>query len=205
MNTQKLKCQRFHKEHSLSLAQHTRCKHSQHNYIAAHNEEKKDNCKIAQNDHTEKRSKRSTNNNRYKSFLGTPKIDGRRSVLLYNQKTAAEQVWEINLVFFRSLHKQKTDSEKIFTFQIETCQDKPHKACDSKQPKARIWMSLPITLGNLETSFVCELLKPASEASIWRTVAPILTIRLGKREVGSALTNCFYITRFQEKLVFLQN
>lgn len=201
MNAQKLKRQWFHKDYSLSLTQHTRCKHSQHNYIA----EKKDNCKIAQYDHIEKRSERSTNNKSDKSFLGTLKIDGRHSAALYNQKTAAEQVWENNLVFFRSLHKQKTDSEKIFISQIETCQDKPHKASDSKQPKARIWMSLPTTLGNLETSFVRELLKPASEASIWRTVAPILTIRLGKREVGSALTNCFYIMHFQEKLVFLQN
>lgn len=51
-------------------------------------------------------------------------------------------------------------------------------------------MSLPTTLGNLETSFVCELLKPASEVSIWRT-APILTIRLGKREVGFCFNKLF--------------
>lgn len=110
---------------------------------------KKDNCKIARYDHTEKRSKRSTNNESDKSFLGTLKIDGRHSAPLYNQKTAAEQVWEINLVSFRSLHKQKTDPEKSFIFQIETCQDKPRKACNSKQPKARIWMSLAHRPGKL--------------------------------------------------------
>lgn len=41
MNAQKLKRQRFHKDYSLGLAERTRRKHSQHNYIAARNEEKK--------------------------------------------------------------------------------------------------------------------------------------------------------------------